>query len=331
MNKKNLYGQDTQDNGSLFRILSLDGGGAKGFYTLGVLKEIEEMFGSPLYKWFDLIFGTSTGAVIAALIGIGFEIDQIYALYKRYIPKIMRAPTPSQRSATFARLADEVFMGKTFEDVLTDIGIVAARWITERPVIFSSNITNAKGRMGKFSPSFGVNISNAVQASSSAYPFFDRKNVITETGEHIELIDGGYCANNPTMYAIADATAALGLERSRLRVLNVGVGGYPEPEPQGLKMRIAMKYILSIQLLHKTLEINTQSMEQLRSVLFKDVPTIRVSDTFLKPEMAIGFMERNMDKLNALYLHGRESFVLREDDIKTLLLSSDKPRFTIYK
>lgn len=30
---------------SPLRILSLDGGGAKGFYTLGVLKEIEAMIG----------------------------------------------------------------------------------------------------------------------------------------------------------------------------------------------------------------------------------------------------------------------------------------------
>jgi uncharacterized protein len=29
-----------------FRILSLDGGGAKGFYTLGVLRELEAMLGA---------------------------------------------------------------------------------------------------------------------------------------------------------------------------------------------------------------------------------------------------------------------------------------------
>jgi len=52
----------------LFRVLSLDGGGAKGFYTLGALKEIEGMIGRPLCQRFDLIFGTSTGAIIAALI-----------------------------------------------------------------------------------------------------------------------------------------------------------------------------------------------------------------------------------------------------------------------
>jgi uncharacterized protein len=30
------------------RILSLDGGGAKGFYTLGALKVIEALVGAPL-------------------------------------------------------------------------------------------------------------------------------------------------------------------------------------------------------------------------------------------------------------------------------------------
>jgi len=57
-----------------FRILSLDGGGAKGFYTLGVLNEIEAMMGrQPLCGHFDLIFGTSTGAIIAALLGLGYR------------------------------------------------------------------------------------------------------------------------------------------------------------------------------------------------------------------------------------------------------------------
>jgi uncharacterized protein len=40
----------------LCRILSLDGGGAKGFYTLGVLKGIEGTLGAPLHKHFDLVY-----------------------------------------------------------------------------------------------------------------------------------------------------------------------------------------------------------------------------------------------------------------------------------
>ncbi|KAB2911137.1 MAG: patatin, partial [Dechloromonas sp.] len=71
--------QATEKTGEnqVLRVLTLDGGGAKGFYTLGVLKEIEAMLGCPLYQKFDLVFGTSTGAIIASLIALGHNVDSI--------------------------------------------------------------------------------------------------------------------------------------------------------------------------------------------------------------------------------------------------------------
>ena len=69
------------------RVLSLDGGGAKGFYTLGVLKEIEAMVGQPICECFDLIFGTSTGGIIAGL--FGYQVRQITA-----IPEMLTIPIP---------------------------------------------------------------------------------------------------------------------------------------------------------------------------------------------------------------------------------------------
>ncbi|GGX87789.1 patatin-like phospholipase family protein [Vogesella alkaliphila] len=300
------------------RILTLDGGGAKGFYTLGVLKEIEAMLGCPLYKRFDLVFGTSTGAIIASLIALGYEVDQIHALYVTHVPRVMACKSATARTEALQCLAKEVFKDKTFEDVMTGIGIVATRWMTERPMIFKGNITQAHGRKGTFKPGFGVSIADAVQASCSAYPFFERKVVVSAGGDKIELIDGGYCANNPTLFAIADATVALEKERKDLRVVNVGVGIYPEPKPSIL-MRIAKKW-LAVQLLQKTLEINTQSMDQLRDILFKDVPTIRISDTFERPEMATDLLEHNIDKLNILRQRGSESFATREVQLREFLI-----------
>ena len=116
-------------------------------------------------------------------------------------------------------------------------------------------------------------IADAVKASCSAYPFFDRTIVRTSMGEDIELIDGGYCANNPTLYAIADAVQALKRERKDIRLVSVGVGIYPDPKP-GLKMWLAKKFLVSVQLLQKTLEINTQSMDQLRQKPTYSVPVI---------------------------------------------------------
>jgi uncharacterized protein len=71
---------DSSPQPKLFRVLSLDGGGAKGFYTLGALKEIEALSGCPLHEKFDLVYGTSTGAIIAALLGLGKSADEIESL-----------------------------------------------------------------------------------------------------------------------------------------------------------------------------------------------------------------------------------------------------------
>lgn len=307
----------------LFRILSLDGGGAKGFYTLGVLGEIEGMLKCPLYKRFDLVFGTSTGAIIAALISLGYEVADIHKLYREHVPKIMKARTARGKSEALASLAHDVFGKATFEDVKTGIGIVATKWVIERPMIFKGDVAQAHGRKGTFTPGFGVSIAEAVQASCSAYPFFDRKSVTTASGDKVELIDGGYCANNPTLYAIADAVIAMKTRHEDLRVVSIGVGVYPEPKP-GLKMWLAKKYLVSVQLLQKTLEINTQSMEQLRSVLFKDVKTVRISDTFEKPEMATDLMEHNLDKLGILRQRGGESFASRESELREFLVGNGK-------
>jgi predicted acylesterase/phospholipase RssA len=303
---------------NICRVLALDGGGAKGFYTLGVLKEIESLIEAPLYSRFDIVFGTSTGAIIASLIALGYSVDEIHELYKAHVPTVMKERSASARSAALAELSREVFGTKTFEDVKTGVGIVTTRWLTERPMIFKGSVQQAHGRKGTFVPGFGVTIADAVHASCSAYPFFDRKKVTTAAGDVVELMDGGYCANNPTLYAIADAVVALAKERSDVRVLNVGVGVYPEPKPS-LKMWFAKKYLVSVQLLQKTLEVNTQSMDQLRNILFKDIQTIRISDTFERPEMATDLLEHNLAKLNILRQRGAESFASREAQIRTLL------------
>jgi predicted acylesterase/phospholipase RssA len=301
------------------RILALDGGGAKGFYTLGVLKEIEAMLDCLLCKRFDIIFGTSTGAIVAALLALGFKVDDIHDLYKKHVPTVMSKRKPAKKTKALAKLSSEVFGKYTFDQVKTQIGIVATRWVTERPMIFKGSVQQAHGRTSTFVPGFGVTIAEAVEASCSAYPFFLRKTVTTSTGDEVELMDGGYCANNPTLYAISDAVVALKKQPEDLRIVNVGVGNYPEPKP-GIKMRLAKKYIVSVQLLQKTFEVNTQSMDQLRTILFKNVPTIRISDTFERPEMATDLMEHDLKKLNLLRQRGRESFASREADLRKFLL-----------
>ncbi|MDX1930094.1 MAG: patatin-like phospholipase family protein [Pirellulaceae bacterium] len=310
----------TKRNDGKFRILSLDGGGSKGFYTLGVLREIEAALGCRICEHFDLVYGTSTGAIIASLITLGRTIDEIHSLYKLHVPTVMSVKKASEKSAALAALAQTLFEDAHFTDVKTGIGIVATRWATEKPMIFKASVAQAHGRPDTFVPGFGVKIGDAVQASCSAMPFFDRKLIETSTGDQIELIDGGFCANNPTLYAIADAIHAMKRSPEDLRVVSVGVGVYPEPKPSW-KMYFAKRYLVSVQLLQKTLEINTQSMDQLRRVMFKNIKTVRVSDTFERPEMACEFMEYNLGKLNMLRQQGSESYAKIESEIRECLFN----------
>jgi hypothetical protein len=103
----------------------------------------------------------------------------------------------------------------------------------------------------------------------------------------------------------------------QLRVVSIGVGNYPEPPKYWHKWFIS-KFFL-VQLLHKTLGINTGSMEQLATILFEDVPMVRINDTYNTPDMAADLTEHNMKKLNLLYQRGGESFGKHENELKNLL------------
>ena len=311
--------RNTPIDDRIARVLCLDGGGAKGFYNLGVLKEIEALLGCPLCKRFDLIFGTSTGAIIAALLALGYEVDEVHALYKEHVPTIMKAKSRSDKSAALATLAKKVFEEQKFDAVLTGIGIVTTNWANERPKIFKGHIAQAHGRQGTFEPGFGVTIGDAVQASCSAYPFFDKKVVVTSTDDRFELVDGGYCANNPTLYAIADATIAMEARPDDIRVISIGVGEYPTPKPAAFSKMWFAQRLESVQLLQKTLEINTQSMDQLRAILYTHIKTVRISDAFTQPEMATDLFEHDLKKLGELRKKGRDSFASREQLLRDYL------------
>ena len=139
----------------IFRVLCLDGGGAKGFYTLGALKEIEALVGCRLCEKFDLIYGTSTGAIIAALLGLGKSVDEVEALYRKHVVTVMARWLPSQKTAALETLAAEVFGELKFDAFKTDMGIVGTRWKEERPIIFKTNRRQALLGKATFEPGFG--------------------------------------------------------------------------------------------------------------------------------------------------------------------------------
>ena len=75
---------------------------SKRLLPLGVLKELEAKVGVPLTKKFDLVFGTSTGAIIAALIALGHSVSEIHDLYKAHVPAVMSKKKAQARTASLS-------------------------------------------------------------------------------------------------------------------------------------------------------------------------------------------------------------------------------------
>jgi len=304
---------------AIFRVLSLDGGGAKGFYTLGALKEIEALVECRLCEKFDLIYGTSTGAIIAALLGLGKSVDEIAALYRERVVTVMARWLPSHKTATLEALAAEMFGELKFDAFKTEMGIVGTRWREERPIIFKTNRGQAFLGKATFEPGFGCTISDAVVGSCSAYPFFKKKFVTTGSGEKIEVRDGGFVANNPMLYAIVDATESLGHSRKDVRAVSIGVGEYPPPKLPAWSLRKWATKLPTMVFLQKTMEISAQSMDQLRKVLFRDVETIRIHAKYTQPDMATDMLEVDLKKLGLLWQRGRDCARDAEGDLRQFL------------
>ena len=141
----------------------------------------------------------------------------------------------------------------------------------------------------------------------------------TGSGERIDVRDGGFVANNPTLYAIVDATESLGYSRNSVRVVSIGVGEYPLPKLPAWSLRKWASKLPTMVFLQKAMEISTQSMDQLRKVLFRDVETIRIHAKYTQPEMATDMLEVDMEKLGLLWQRGRDSARDAEAGLRKLL------------
>ena len=79
-------------------MLALDGGGVRGILSVGYLSRIEQILQDRhgkdfrLCDYFDLIGGTSTGAIIATALAFGFRVEEIRELYQKLAREIFKKP-----------------------------------------------------------------------------------------------------------------------------------------------------------------------------------------------------------------------------------------------
>lgn len=297
-----------------FRILSLDGGGSLGVYTLGVLSEVETILEKPLYEVFDVIYGTSTGSIIGSMLALGQSVDTITVRYLEIVPDVMGRLRPRSKSAALEQWAEIIFGSSGFDAFLTDVGIVATHLEYNRPMVFKSNADLAHGRKESFQPGFGCSIAEAVVASCAAFPIFAKKTISTKYGGERTLVDGGFSANNPSLLALTDAVGPLEVERDRIRLLSLGTGSFPKRNRPLTRI-----FTTVVPTFSTLLQTSSNTVEILRRLLFPDVTTVRIDDARTERRYESDFVERDVDRLKAIYDVGRESFAAREDEIRALI------------
>jgi predicted acylesterase/phospholipase RssA len=303
-----------------YRILSLDGGGSTGIYTLGVLSELELALGRPLHEHFDLIYGTSTGAIVAAMLGIGMPANTARDNYLELVPRVMGHRIADARSSALQHEANAIFGEAKLEAFKLNIGIVATNVNRKIPMVFKRSPQQAIGRRSSFKPGFGCTIVQALMASTAAYPLFTKQTLETEHHGKVDVMDGGFVANHPTLLALADAFQIPDVKRNDIDVLSVGVGEYREPR-KSWYWRMTFK-LPSVQLVQVQLQTSSATAEILRQVFFSDIRCVRVNDSYLDKKYATDLLEADPNKLKRMFALGRESYGKQEKLIKSTIIGA---------
>ena len=97
-------------------ILSLDGGGMRGILTIQLLKKLEEVAGIPCHQLFDMVAGTSTGAIIAGLVVTGHNAADIEKMYEELVTQVFDKRTLANRF-----INPPAFTKKKYRDLLRGV------------------------------------------------------------------------------------------------------------------------------------------------------------------------------------------------------------------
>lgn len=205
-------------------VLALDGGGVRGAASARFLELLEARVGRPLSDVFDLFAGTSTGAIIAAAMGVKrMAATTISSLYNpSNINQIMnksvwdRTMGLIQSKPKYDGRGKRKVLGQYFGD--TKLGqahrptLVVAYDVENRvSAVLKSHHPDHKDLLAL----------DCVDASSAAPLYFPTVQVGSQW-----LIDGGVVANNPTLCAYAEAKRLYGHD---ICILSVGTGRRTRP------------------------------------------------------------------------------------------------------
>ncbi|KAJ9067319.1 hypothetical protein DSO57_1015098 [Entomophthora muscae] len=226
--------------GKYFRILAIDGGGVRGIIPTMVLRYIELRTGRKIHELFNLVSGTSTGALLGAVLTVPgekgeprYNTDDALGFYMKECPRIFERTLLGQLmcmsglagpryQARTKREIVEAYAGElNITDCLTDILVPAFDVRTGRPYFFKS-IT------ARMDPKYDYKLKDVLDATSAAPTYFRPCKVIgyDAPSEHgyRSFVDGAITANSPSLCATVDAMRIYKEKPDDILVVSLGCG-----------------------------------------------------------------------------------------------------------
>jgi len=218
-----------RDPGKYVRVLSIDGGGMRGLLALRCLEYLEKRSGKPVCELFDVMVGTSSGALIVAALSMPldsasprFTAAELIKEYPRLWARTLDTPAthpllslegrtaPKYITRTRQKVFQEFFGDALLGSALTTIIIPAYATREQVPFLFASDM----GKSTSFSGASGRTITEAgdfffadALTAATCNPAVSAPSKITNSaGDQTEtLIGADVYANNPALLALGEA------------------------------------------------------------------------------------------------------------------------------
>jgi uncharacterized protein len=234
------------------RLLAIDGGGLAGLIPAEALILVEEQLDQltgtqkPLCDRFDLIGGTSTGAILAAGLALGLKAADLRDFYLKFGRDIF---TRSFLPVQFWHKYPSAPLAGHLKDVFGESTTLGSNRLRTQILIVTKNATlgndwfftnNPQSRF--FRNNSGLPLWQVVRASTAAPTYFPPQTIAIpdDAGqkETYEFVDGGVSSyNNPSLQVFLEATIPeygngwpMGADRLLLLSLGTGFNAITIPE-----------------------------------------------------------------------------------------------------
>ena len=202
------------------KVLAIDGGGIRGLIPALVLAEIEQRSGREIARLFDLVAGTSTGALIACALTRphAMQAVRIAQIYEEDGPKIFDASLLKTITSVGGLIDERYDSSGLVASLRHHLGDTRLSEATTEIMITAYDLQARQALLLR--KDNDMSMVDAAHASSAAPTYFQPVRLGPRT-----LVDGGVFAINPAGLAYADA-------RGELDVLaSLGTGEHTRPLP----------------------------------------------------------------------------------------------------